>query len=71
MSKLGIHSALECAAEVLQLVLLLRVILLVLDVYQSLLSRKLLVFSVGCCEMDDSDPDFKEPCKKKKKSTAV
>ena len=24
----------------------------------------------GCCEMDNSDPDFEEPCKKKKKSTA-
>ena len=24
----------------------------------------------GCCEMDDWGPDFEEPCKKKKKSTA-
>ena len=42
-----IHSALKCVAAVLQLLLLLHVILLVSDVYQSLLSRKLLVFRVG------------------------
>ena len=34
------------------------------------LTRKLLVFKVGYCEMDDLGLDFEEPCKKKKKSTA-
>ena len=39
-----------------------------------ILSRKLLNWCsecMGCCEMDDSGPDFEEPCKKKKKSTVT